>query len=738
MSHQNLMGQEQRSQDIWSARFGTTTKLLTSDIELTAVESLKHFYDAGGSNRVIVLPEFTRGLNYEIFNIGDANILTVVDQAATVLAVIYPNHSVQFVSKEDEWFSFGHVFGQPGVGHRPGLVPDPGLVDNVGLDQLYLSENGWTALGSITTDDFFKNFTDGTNTAIPLGADTFKFRSSDSTIIVTVQNNDVTHGDNLNVVVNEAAVDHDQLLNFVADEHVDHTLVEIETSATSGLSGGGTIAATRALQLDINRLTADTPVLADSFAFLDAGGGDTNKATLTTLNSILDHDALVNFVANEHVDHTLVSISAGPGLSGGGTIAASRTISLDITGQDSQTPATLDEFIYWDVSASDFDKCTLAMLNGALDHDSLTGFVANEHIDHTSVTLTAGAGLTGGGTIAASRSFAVGAGTGITVNADDVAVDQSFTPTWTGAHRHSSYIDLDEISVPSNPAANRARFYCKDNGSGVTKLYFRDSAGTETEIGSGGGLSDGDKGDITVASSGASLTIDNNAVTYAKMQDVSATSRILARKTAGAGDVEEATLSEVLDFIGSAARGDILYRGAASWEKLAAGTSGKFLQTKGSSADPIWSYPEIIVKSGSESVNNSTTLQADDHLVIPIAAGESIYFFASIKHVEDGATNADIKIGAGGPVGLADGQIVPLNGLKLNESDTIASSGAFNIDGTNGIPFGASTASRYAHLFGYAQNGGTAGSITIYWAQNTAQTHNMIVQSGSMLVVWRV
>ena len=36
--------------------------------------------------------------------------------------------------------------------------------------------------------------------------------------------------------------------------------------------------------------------------------------------------------------------------------------------------------------------------------------------------LTAGAGLTGGGDLSSDRSFAVGAGTGITVNADDVAV----------------------------------------------------------------------------------------------------------------------------------------------------------------------------------------------------------------------------------------------------------------------------------------------------------------------------
>ena len=52
-------------------------------------------------------------------------------------------------------------------------------------------------------------------------------------------------------------------------------------------------------------------------------------------------------------------------------------------------------------------------------------------------------------------------------------------------------------------------------------------------------LSDGDKGDITVSSSGATWTIDNDAVTYAKIQNVSATDRVLGRTTAGAGDIEE-------------------------------------------------------------------------------------------------------------------------------------------------------------------------------------------------------
>jgi hypothetical protein len=55
----------------------------------------------------------------------------------------------------------------------------------------------------------------------------------------------------------------------------------------------------------------------------------------------------------------------------------------------------------------------------------------------------------------------------------------------------------------------------------------------------GTGFADGDKGDITIGSSGTTLTIDTAAVTYAKMQDVSATDKVLGRSSAGSGDVEE-------------------------------------------------------------------------------------------------------------------------------------------------------------------------------------------------------
>ena len=66
-----------------------------------------------------------------------------------------------------------------------------------------------------------------------------------------------------------------------------------------------------------------------------------------------------------------------------------------------------------------------ALDSTSIDHDVLTNFVANEHIDHSGVTLTAGTGLTGGGDITTSRTFNVVGGTGITVNANNIEINQS-------------------------------------------------------------------------------------------------------------------------------------------------------------------------------------------------------------------------------------------------------------------------------------------------------------------------
>lgn len=135
-------------------------------------------------------------------------------------------------------------------------------------------------------------------------------------------------------------------------------------------------------------------------------------------------------------------------------------------------------------------------------------------------------------------------------------------------------------------------------------------------------------GDVTAPAGSNATTIANDAVTYAKMQNASAASRILGRKTSGSGDFEECTLSEILDFIGSAAQGDIIYRGAASWARLAAGTAGQALRTGGAGADPSWGGPGLVLLgtysgSGANAVADFTSIPATYKDLFIVATGRT-------------------------------------------------------------------------------------------------------------------
>lgn len=82
-------------------------------------------------------------------------------------------------------------------------------------------------------------------------------------------------------------------------------------------------------------------------------------------------------------------------------------IQLDGAVQSGAAP-TLDfdsgDFLLSESPADDFD---ISIKDTGIDHDQTTNYVADEHVAHTGVTLTAGNGLTGGGDISANRSFAV-------------------------------------------------------------------------------------------------------------------------------------------------------------------------------------------------------------------------------------------------------------------------------------------------------------------------------------------
>lgn len=126
---------------------------------------------------------------------------------------------------------------------------------------------------------------------------------------------------------------------------------------------------------------------------------------------------------------------------------ASSIVGFDEAAQDAVGSILVDsatiDFTYSDatpsITAATIPAGILAQLltvDGAgslLDADFLDG-LSSASFALAATTVTAGAGLTGSGTLGANLTLAVGAGNGILANADDVALDLNYAPTWTNTH----------------------------------------------------------------------------------------------------------------------------------------------------------------------------------------------------------------------------------------------------------------------------------------------------------------
>lgn len=102
-------------------------------------------------------------------------------------------------------------------------------------------------------------------------------------------------------------------------------------------------------------------------------------------------------------------------------------------------------------------------LTFTVDHDQTANFVANEHIDHTNVTITAGDGLTGGGDISSNRTINVVGGDGITANTGEIEVT----------------VDNSTIELSASDGSGAVRV--KDGGITERKL-FRNVVTTTSDI----------------------------------------------------------------------------------------------------------------------------------------------------------------------------------------------------------------------------------------------------------------
>lgn len=136
-----------------------------------------------------------------------------------------------------------------------------------------------------------------------------------------------------------------------------------------------------------------------------------------------------------------ITLNVGQGV---GIQVNADSVQLNHLGLENLTDPNADRIYFWDDSVGYSDWLTVSSASGV----SISGTtlqlasVPNSSLANSSVEYVAGSGLTGGGTVAlgASATLAVGAGTGITVNANDVqlknagALSNNTIPKWTTAN----------------------------------------------------------------------------------------------------------------------------------------------------------------------------------------------------------------------------------------------------------------------------------------------------------------
>jgi len=354
------------------------------------------------------------------------------------------------------------------------------------------------------------------------------------------------------------------------------------------------------------------------------------------------------------------------------------------------------------------------------DHDALTNFVSDEHIAHSGVTLTAGDGLTGGGTIAASRTFTVVGGDGITANADEIVITPAQT-TITSIYATDLILGEDSETAIDFGTANEIDFKINDTTEltldasalyptgdagldlGTTILEFKDAFfdGTVTSDAFAGPLTGEVTGNASTATKISSIT-NNNIVQLTSSQTL--TNKILT--TPAIASFTNATHNHS----NTAGGGQIT---------LGTGTTGNYVSTAvaGSGIDVSGATGNVTISIGTGEVVNA--MIGDNEVNSEHYAAGSI----DNEHLADDAVDsAELKAGSVDDAHLAGS----ISNAKLSNSSLTYTAGT-GLTGGGAVSLGGS-----ATLNVIGGNGITANSDDV--AVTAAQTTITSVKNNSLVV----
>ena len=341
-------------------------------------------------------------------------------------------------------------------------------------------------------------------------------------------------------------------------------------------------------------------------------------------------------------------------------------------------------------------------------HDNLSGFVANEHIDHSSVSMIAGNGLTGGGDLTADRTLNVVGGTGITVNADNVAVNISAFDTGDINEGTNLYFTDERVDDRLNAVLVGGNGITKsydDSGNSLTLSVTSSIAGAGSTYSSGvinvvGGygitanandieIANSDvKGLFTAATSGdGSLSYSDGTFTYAGPGNSDYRGAISVTDAGGDGSLAYNSSNGIITYTGPSASevrahfsggdGIDISSGEVAVDNTVVRTSGSqtVAGAKTFSADVVMSG-NLTVNGTTTTINSATVSTGDNIIILNSDVTGTPSQNAGIEIERGDSTNKQFLWNETNDRWTADSSLEG-TGLYVSGSEVINSSGAW-------------------------------------------------------------
>ncbi len=142
-------------------------------------------------------------------------------------------------------------------------------------------------------------------------------------------------------------------------------------------------------------------------------------------------------------------------------------------------------------------------------------------------------------------------------------------------------------------------------------------------------------------------------------------------------------------------------------------------------------HTKVVRKTADETVNNSTTLQNDDHLLLAMAANEVWLFFFWLTY--NSASPPDIKFAITVPSG-GTLEVAPVDDIGQLTNTTpitpVVAAGSFALAGA--------ASDRVCLVWALYKGGSNAGNVQLQFAQNSAQALDTTLKANSCLVATKI